>query len=68
MKIRPVGVQLLHVDRMTYGRIDRQTDRHDKIVFFHNFAKVPKDIQSKLGTVIVSMFLPPRPHTKKVTR
>jgi hypothetical protein len=66
MKIRPV-----HVDRWTYRRIDRKTDTMKLRVRFppppRNFANVPKDIQSKLGIVIVIAFLSPRPHTKNGT-
>jgi hypothetical protein len=29
MKVRAVGAELFHAESQTYGRTDRQTDRHD---------------------------------------
>jgi hypothetical protein len=40
MKIRPVGVELLHVD----GRTDRPTNTTKLIAAFRNFVNAPSDI------------------------
>ena len=41
MKIRPVGADLFHADRLT----DRQTDMTKLIFVFRNFANSPKNIK-----------------------
>ena len=39
MKIRPMGAELFHAERLT----DRQTDMTKQVVAFQNFANVPKN-------------------------
>jgi hypothetical protein len=46
MKILPVGTELLHADRGTVGRTDRQTDMTKTIVAFCNFANAPENLHA----------------------
>jgi len=43
LKIRPVGTELFHADRLTYRQTNRQTDMTKLIVAFRNFANAPKN-------------------------
>jgi len=42
MKIRPVGAEMFHVDRRTYGQTDRRTTTMNLIVAFRNLTKAPE--------------------------
>ena len=53
MKIRAVGVEMLHADRQTEGRTD-QLNGADIVVAFRNFANAPDLLRTTKISVVFS--------------
>jgi hypothetical protein len=54
MKIRPVGVEILHEDRQRTDRLTDKPNGANTVAAFHNFAKAPNQIR----TTKMSFFFP----------